>query len=130
MKSRARARKEDYIIGRRIRRFRLLRGITQKALAECLGVSAQQLQKYENGINKISAARLQRVAQVLNIPVINFYETASNLDGLSINEETRSLLISFEAIPSLRLRKMLVMQTKLLAREFNRLNTGDSPIIH
>ena len=59
----------DAIVGRRIRTRRLLLGITQTRLAQHLGVSFQQVQKYENGANRVGAGRLVAIAQVLGIPV-------------------------------------------------------------
>jgi transcriptional regulator with XRE-family HTH domain len=59
----------DAIVGRRIRTRRLLLRITQTALARQLGISFQQVQKYENGMNRVGAGRLVRIAQVLGIPL-------------------------------------------------------------
>lgn len=57
----------DIEIGQRIRRARALRRITQETLAEKLGISSQQLQKYESGGNRISASRLVQVAKCLDV---------------------------------------------------------------
>ena len=59
----------DAIVGRRIRTRRLLLGITQTQLAQQLGVSFQQVQKYENGANRVGAGRLVQIAQILGVPV-------------------------------------------------------------
>ncbi len=59
----------DAIVGRRIRTRRLLLQITQTQLARQLGVSFQQVQKYENGANRVGAGRLVQIAQVLGLPV-------------------------------------------------------------
>lgn len=55
----------DRAVGANIRRMRMARGITQSALAEPLGVTFQQLQKYEKGANRVSASKLVRIAGVL-----------------------------------------------------------------
>ncbi len=60
---------EDIRIGEAIRAYRLIAGISQNDLARQLGVSFQQVQKYEKGANRIGAGRLPRIAEILNIPV-------------------------------------------------------------
>ena len=68
-----RADSEDVQIGQKIRALRLDRGLSQKQVAAKLGVSFQQLQKYERGANRVSAGRLQRVADALGVSVTFFY---------------------------------------------------------
>jgi transcriptional regulator with XRE-family HTH domain len=63
----------DPRIGLRIRTLRLERGLSQAELGEKLGVSFQQIQKYEKGVNRVSAGRLHRVAESLGVPVTFFY---------------------------------------------------------
>src|SRR3954471_14620774 len=64
---------EDVEIGRKIRALRLERGLSQSGLAEGIGLTFQQVQKYEKGTNRVSAGRLQRIAEILNTPVMFFY---------------------------------------------------------
>ena len=64
----------DAFLGRRLRRRRRLMGLTQQQLAESVGIRFQQIQKYECGANRISAARLWRLAEALEVPVGYFYE--------------------------------------------------------
>jgi transcriptional regulator with XRE-family HTH domain len=59
----------DIEVGNRIRLHRLERGLSQIALAEHLGVTFQQLQKYERGVNRVGAGRLTKIARVLGVPV-------------------------------------------------------------
>jgi len=68
-----RAGAEDVEIGRKIRALRLERGLTQSSLADGIDLTFQQVQKYEKGANRVSAGRLQRIADMLNIPVTFFY---------------------------------------------------------
>ena len=63
----------DGEIGKRVRALRLQRGMTQVKLGSLLDVTFQQVQKYENGANRISAGRLQRIADVFEIPITFFY---------------------------------------------------------
>jgi len=69
-----RASPSDIAIGRRIRALRLERGLSQSELAGHLGLSFQQLQKYEKGVNRVSAGRLQAIASFLDAPVTFFYD--------------------------------------------------------
>jgi transcriptional regulator with XRE-family HTH domain len=69
-----RASLNDAEIGRRIRALRLERGLSQSALAGRLGLSFQQLQKYEKGVNRVSAGRLVAIADFLGAPVTFFYD--------------------------------------------------------
>lgn len=64
----------DIHLGRRLRRRRRLLGLTQQQLAGACGVRFQQIQKYECAANRMSAARLFRIAEVLNAPVSYFYD--------------------------------------------------------
>jgi transcriptional regulator with XRE-family HTH domain len=64
----------DLHLGRRLRRRRRLLGLTQQQLAQAVGVRFQQIQKYECGANRISAARLWRIAAALDVPVGYFYD--------------------------------------------------------
>ena len=67
----------DIFVGSRMRMRRLLNGLTQKELAQMLGVSFQQLQKYEKGTSRIGPARLQLVAQKLDVPITFFFDGAA-----------------------------------------------------
>ena len=64
----------DLHLGKRLRRRRRLLGLTQQQVAEGVGIRFQQIQKYECGANRISAARLWQLAQVLEVPVNYFYD--------------------------------------------------------
>ena len=73
-----RATAEDAAIGRTLRALRLDRGLSQSDLGRAAGVTFQQLQKYEKGTNRVSAARLARIADALNVPVTAFYGAAAS----------------------------------------------------
>jgi transcriptional regulator with XRE-family HTH domain len=64
----------DLHLGRRLRRRRRLLGLTQQQLADQVGIRFQQIQKYECGANRISAARLWQLAEALESPVSYFYD--------------------------------------------------------
>ncbi|MCC6919534.1 MAG: helix-turn-helix transcriptional regulator [Alphaproteobacteria bacterium] len=67
----------DAHVGARIRLRRMLIGLSQERLGDALGVTFQQIQKYERGANRISASKLYEVSRVLGVPVSHF------LDGLN-----------------------------------------------
>lgn len=70
----------DIHVGRRVRIRRVMREMSQTKLAEQLGLTFQQLQKYESGANRISASRLWHVAQILDVPVTYFFEGIEGAD--------------------------------------------------
>jgi transcriptional regulator with XRE-family HTH domain len=83
----------DVHVGKRIRMRRSLLGISQEKLAESVGVTFQQIQKYERGTNRISASRLHQLAQTLDVPIDYFYQEFSEAGnrrprhGLSDNQQ-------------------------------------------
>ena len=64
----------DLHLGKRLRRRRRLLGLTQQQVAQVVGIRFQQIQKYECGANRISAARLWQLAQALEVPVSYFFD--------------------------------------------------------
>ncbi|WP_430395660.1 helix-turn-helix domain-containing protein [Ferrovibrio sp.] len=64
----------DSHVGRRLRAARTLAGISQTRLGEAVGLTFQQIQKYEKGMNRIGASRLQQFAHILNVPPSYFFE--------------------------------------------------------
>lgn len=71
----------DVHVGARVRARRRLLGITQERLGEALGLTFQQVQKYERGSNRISASRLFELSRILAVPVTYFYEGAEAVAG-------------------------------------------------
>lgn len=65
----------DVHVGLRIRAARLAAGLSQERLGNALGVTFQQVQKYEKGANRVGAGRLSDIARVLSVPVAYFFET-------------------------------------------------------
>ena len=66
----------DIHVGSRVRLRRMMLGMSQERLGENLGITFQQIQKYEKGTNRIGASRLQHIARVLTVPVSFFFEDA------------------------------------------------------
>jgi transcriptional regulator with XRE-family HTH domain len=71
----------DTHVGKRVRMRRLMLGMSQTNVADALGLTFQQLQKYEKGANRISASRLQHLAHVFQVPVTFFFEGAPHVSG-------------------------------------------------
>lgn len=67
----------DRMIGSRIAALRSAQGFSQTALGNAIGVSFQQIQKYEKGRNRVGAGRLQAIAHILKVPVETFFTTQS-----------------------------------------------------
>jgi transcriptional regulator with XRE-family HTH domain len=68
----------DAQVGSRVRLRRMLVGMSQEKLGEMLGLTFQQVQKYEKGVNRIGAGRLYQMAHILGVPISYFYEDVAN----------------------------------------------------
>jgi transcriptional regulator with XRE-family HTH domain len=110
----------DIEVGHRIRIERLARGLSQTALANQLGVTFQQVQKYEKGVNRVGAGRLTKIAEVLGIEVSTFFgkdmvdaegskdsDAASPLKLLTVSGAFR-LLRAYGDIEDSNLRRAIV----------------------
>jgi transcriptional regulator with XRE-family HTH domain len=82
----------DKYVGSRVRMRRLMLHMSQERLADQLGLTFQQVQKYEKGTNRISASRLQEISNILEVPVPFFFEGAPQPNGgMRRGDETPSL---------------------------------------
>ncbi len=121
----------DRRIGQRVKARRLEIGMSQESLADLLGVTFQQVQKYEKGVNRISASRLFECAAALNVPVGYFFEGLSLSRGPGVAEPAVSeavaetlatpegiqLVTLFHAITSTRLRRRIVELVRVLSED-------------
>jgi transcriptional regulator with XRE-family HTH domain len=71
-------------IGERIALLRKIKGLSQGALGQAVGVTFQQIQKYEHGLNRASAGRLQQIATVLDVPLSSFFEEPASDGAVSV----------------------------------------------
>jgi transcriptional regulator with XRE-family HTH domain len=71
----------DKHVGSRVRMRRMMLGMSQEKLGDALGLTFQQVQKYEKGTNRIGASRLQQISQILQVPVAFFFEGAPVLNA-------------------------------------------------
>ncbi len=97
----------DAHVGTRLRVRRTLLGLNQADLAQMLGITSQQVQKYENGDNRISASRLYQLATLLEVPVAWFFEGATasmdpQIAGFAEAEAPEVEKVSAEAVHSSR----------------------------
>jgi transcriptional regulator with XRE-family HTH domain len=117
----------DKQVGVRVRMQRLTLDMSQQKLAADLGVSFQQVQKYEKGVNRIGAGRLRQLAEILQVPITFFYEDfptirrsksalpsyiadfLTSADGLALTE-------AFMSIRDARRRRCLVILAEAMAR--------------
>ena len=74
----------DKHVGSRVRMRRMMLSMSQEKLGDALGLTFQQVQKYEKGTNRIGASRLQQISNTLQVPVAFFFEGAPNLPGQSV----------------------------------------------
>lgn len=123
----------DRHVGSRVRMRRMLAGVSQEKLGEALGLTFQQVQKYEKGANRISASRLQQIAKKLDVPVSFFFDGAPSGDatpsGFSDSGSTAyisdflatsegvQLTKAFVRIKSGRVRRRIVDLAEALAEE-------------
>jgi transcriptional regulator with XRE-family HTH domain len=86
----------DVHVGSRVRLRRNMLGMSQEKLGEALGITFQQIQKYEKGANRVGASRLQAIATTLNVPVSFFFEDAPGESGeviRGLNEESSTAYV-------------------------------------
>ena len=128
----------DRLVGDRIRRRRILMGLTQDQLGESLGISYQQIQKYETGANRVSAGRLFLIAERLEVAPGWFFDpvksdaSSDDFDELGSSRLLMEFVRGFARIRDERLKSVLVSLVRAMAEdEFDEqsapLTNGDSP---
>jgi len=90
----------DVHVGRRMRMRRLMLQMSQEAFATKLGVTFQQVQKYEKGVNRVSASRLQQAAYILQVPVQFFFEGLPKTETSSKSREDASYALISDLLSS------------------------------
>lgn len=107
----------DRLIGARIRSQREQIGLSQQQLARKLEVSFQQLQKYENGSNRVSAARLMEVSEILGSPITSFFDQADVAPDPNAKSamQIRELTAAFANIHNEKFREAFLETVKAAA---------------
>ncbi len=113
----------DRTIGSRIAALRAAQGLSQTALGNALGVSFQQVQKYEKGRNRVGAGRLQAIADVLKVPVETFFAGQPGPAGMEAGAATyfgdpkvMELVMAFTSIPDDTTRASVLSIVKAAAK--------------
>ena len=113
----------DRLVGDRIRRRRILMGLTQDQLGESLGISYQQIQKYETGANRVSAGRLYLIAARLDVSPGWFFDpvksdaSSDDFDELGSSRLLMEFVRSFARIKDERLKTVLVSLVRAMVDE-------------
>ncbi len=121
----------DVHVGVRVRTRRLLIGMNQETLARSLGLTFQQVQKYEGGANRVSASRLSEIADILGVPISYFFSDLEpgggepSLEKLEARErlqrpETIDLIRSYYAISDPAVRHQFLEMVKTVAQGHQR----------
>ena len=116
----------DIHVGKRIRMRRLFLGMNQETLANALGLTFQQVQKYEGGANRVSASRLSAMAEILSVPISFFFGDLQSAKGSETAEqrasynnlersETIELVRLYYAIRDAKVRRQFLEMTKAVA---------------
>ena len=120
----------DQQVGSRVRMRRLMLKLSQTDLADGLGLTFQQVQKYEKGMNRIGAGRLQQIAHILQVPVTFFFEIVSphppkvaqdqsltNLNDFMATRDGLTLAKAFMGIGDTKLRRRIVDLVEEIERQ-------------
>jgi transcriptional regulator with XRE-family HTH domain len=118
----------DLHVGNRVRMRRKMQGMTQEKLGQALGLTFQQVQKYEKGTNRIGASRLQHIASIQQVPIFFFFEDApgpsSILDepcdyvsAFLATSDGLALTKAYMQIENANLRRSIVALVKQIAGE-------------
>ena len=120
----------DVHVGSRVRMRRIMLKMSQEKLGEALGITFQQVQKYEKGMNRISSSRLQQLSDILRVPVVFFFEDGagpqkSHLGQAAVDDirqfvtsrEGLRLIQAFSRIKSSEMRRYIVGLVRDLASE-------------
>ncbi len=80
----------DKYVGSRVRMRRIMLGMSQEKLGEALGLTFQQVQKYEKGTNRVGASRIQQISEILQVPVSFLFEGSPGATGTKAEGEAAS----------------------------------------
>jgi transcriptional regulator with XRE-family HTH domain len=134
----------DIHVGRRVRLRRTLLGMSQEKLGMALGLTFQQVQKYERGVNRIGSSRLYQLSQILDVPVSFFFDDMPPLEGKAIppglaepppaifvkdpmiKRETLELVRAYYRITDAGARKRLFELTKAMANLSDKIAAGSA----
>jgi transcriptional regulator with XRE-family HTH domain len=116
----------DVLVGSRIRRFRKGRKMSQAQLGKKLGVTFQQVQKYENGKNRVGASRLQMISTALDVPVGQFFAddagtSRTSAKPLAFDPQALRFAEAFIRLNDRELRNSIIDMVEAMARKSSRI---------
>jgi transcriptional regulator with XRE-family HTH domain len=116
----------DLLAGSRIRRFRKGRKMSQAQLGKKLGVTFQQVQKYENGKNRVGASRLQMISTALDVPVGQFFAddagtSRTSAKPLAFDPQALRFAEAFVRLSDRELRNSIIDMVEAMARKSSRI---------
>ena len=118
----------DIALGRRLKSLRIRRGLSQTALGLLLGVSFQQIQKYENATNRIRVSQLRRIAEALGVPVMELLEISraesSEVTDMIDTRTARRLMEAFRGLASGERRCLAALDEVMAERHENGRGAG------
>jgi transcriptional regulator with XRE-family HTH domain len=114
----------DKVVGKNIRIHRLAKGLSQTELGNRLDITFQQIQKYENGANRVGSGRLYQIASILEVPVTSFFEGSERIEhsnkppvfGLLAEPYSLKLIQAFSEIKDTHARRSIVNLVETIAR--------------
>lgn len=110
----------DRHVGERIRRRRVMLGLTQEQLGDALGISYQQIQKYETGANRVSAGRLFKISQILETSIASLFDGLGKKQDDEVTSASRhviELVRAFSKISDERVRGSVMSLVRSLAEQ-------------
>jgi transcriptional regulator with XRE-family HTH domain len=124
MKKKKRTDARDALVGKRLRTQRLVRKMTQTQLADRIGITFQQIQKYENGTNRIGAGRLQAIAEALSVPPSFFFGTSTRASQEAVDatfkflntRRSLKLVSDFSSIKDSRVQTAIVGLVEMISK--------------
>src|SRR5262249_40485720 len=114
----------DIAVGKAVRFFRIEAGMAQATLGDELGVTFQQDQKYEKGVNRIGSGRVLKIAKLFNKPITAFFPISSNSGAFDFNEivaltdraQTMRMLRAFQQIQNPRVRLLMADLAEVIVK--------------
>lgn len=134
----------DIHVGTRIRIRRTMLGLSQEKLATGLGITFQQVQKYEKGANRVGASRLQHIAAILNVPISYFFADESSpllaksapvgevdtITSFLSSQQGLELNRAFVRLDSAKVRQGVLQLVKTIARTEDSIPAGEDAVSH
>jgi len=107
----------DRVVGSKVQQLRLSQGMSRQDLGDILGITHQQLQKYEKGVNRITVSRLADIAQALGVSVVYFFEGNEGVQEMTSQRLCMEVMRDFNRIVRKEQREAVRQIIKVLAAD-------------